>query len=470
MRSDAASNRHVDARRSVLILAYAWPPSPWIGAVRPVYLARQLALQGWRPVVITVREEYDITLREVHDKKSVGGIAGADSALVIRTRCWRSPAQALARLKRVTALRSGEKRAAADYGRASLEAEAKPSAPRLRENLVSVLNAPDECVGWFPFALRAASRAVRRHRPRCVISTGPPHTAHLVAMALKGLHGIDWIADFRDPWAWHDHTRTHSLWSDRVNATLERLAIRRASRVVCVSPGVSSEYAKRYPAEPPEKWVTITNGFDLEEFRSLGTVERAERFTISYAGSLAYGRSPMVVLQALAELISERAIDSERVSLRFLGHCEFVEGRPLASIVEALGLGGVAEVVPLIPRSQALRELLRSHVLLLIAATQRHSISAKLFEYLAAGRPILAVAVQGASSEIVDRLGAGRVVAPDDVPAAKEAIRRWYAEFLATGDCRAYNEAGQAAAALEYDWSRLGLRYSHLIDSCGEMA
>jgi glycosyltransferase involved in cell wall biosynthesis len=461
MKIDAASDGYENERRSVLILAYAWPPSPWIGAVRPVYLSRQLALRGWRPLVITAREEYE-------GEQNAGGIAGADSALVVRTRRLPSPGQAIVRLKRsLNNLYSG-RQATQAYSRRTPGLEADTRASRLKENLASLLHVPDEYVGWFPFALRAASSAVRRHRPKCVISTGPPHTSHLVAMALKRLHGIAWIADFRDPWAWHDHTRTQSLWSDQVNAALERLAIRRASRVVCVSPGVSSEYAKRYPSEPPEKWATITNGFDLEEFRGLGKVERAERFTICYAGSLAYGRSPMVVLRALAELIADGAMDPKRVSLRFLGHCEFVEGRSLASMIEALGLGGVTEVLPLIPRSQALRELLRSHVLLLIAATQRHSISAKLFEYLAAGRPILAVAVEGASAEIVDRLGAGCVVAPDDVPAAKETIRRWYAEFVATGDCRAYNEPGEPHAAREYDWSQLGLRYSQLIDSCEE--
>jgi glycosyltransferase involved in cell wall biosynthesis len=282
-------------------------------------------------------------------------------------------------------------------------------------------------------------------------------------MALKHVHRIPWIADFRDPWSWHDHDRPHRLWSDRINAKLEALAIRRADRVVCVSPGVTREYSHRYPLEPPEKWVTITNGFDLEEFRSLGNVGRSERFTITYAGSLAYGRSPIVVLRAIAELIAEGEMEPKRVHIRFLGHCEYVEGRPLATIIQELGLSQVAEVVPLIPRPEVLRELLRSHVLLLIAATQRHSISAKLFEYLAAGRPILAIAVEGASAEILNRLSAGRVVDPDDLVAAKAALRNWYAEFVATGDCRMRTGVTERDAALEFDWSRLGVRYSQLI-------
>jgi glycosyltransferase involved in cell wall biosynthesis len=282
-------------------------------------------------------------------------------------------------------------------------------------------------------------------------------------MALKHVYRIGWIADFRDPWSWHDHHRPHILWSDRINAKLEALAIRRADRVVCVSPGVTREYSQRYPLEPPEKWVTITNGFDLEEFRSLGNVDRAERFTITYAGSLAYGRSPVVVLRAIAELIGQGEIDPQRVHVRFLGHCEYVEGRPLAAIIEELGLTQIAEVVPLSPRPEVLRELLRSHVLLLIAATQRHSISAKLFEYLAAGRPILAIAVEGASAEILNRLGAGRVVGPEDLSAAKAALRNWYAEFVATGDCHLRLGVAERHAALEFDWSSLGVRYSQLI-------
>jgi len=449
-------------RPSVLILAHTWPPAPWIGAVRPVYLSRQLALHGWHPIVITVREE-----RTANQNSE--GIAGAESALVIRTRYLPSPRHVLVSAKhairRLAPLRR-EKPADSErsYG---LEEDLAFRAPGLKQNLVSLLYAPDEFSGWLPFALRAASRALRRYKPQCVISTGPPHTSHLVALALKHMYRIAWIADLRDPWAWHDHPPgTHTLWSDHINRRLESAVVRGASRVVCVAPGVTAEYARRYAAEPSEKWVTITNGFDRDEFRSLGQIERAERFTISFVGSLSFQRSPLLLLRALAELLSEGTIDRNRVSARFIGDCEYVGRQSLTAIIRKLDLQGVAEVVPLIPRPQALRELLRSHVLLLIAGSQRLSISAKLFEYLAAGRPILAISSEGASAEIVQRLGVGRVVGPDDLQGAKDAIRHWYREFTSTSDTQATCDMPQADGRLEYDWARLGLRYAELIRSC----
>lgn len=456
-------NDRADARASVLILAHTWPPAPWIGAVRPVYLSRQLALLGWRPIVITIREGYGAA-------ENTEGIAGAESAQVIRTRHLRSPRHAIAGIKRgMSALLSlGRRQRPARHALSyPLEGELTFRPPSLKDNLVSLFYVPDEFLGWFPFALRAALQAVRRYRPRCVITTGPPHTSHLVAMALKQAHNIAWIADFRDPWSWRDHPPgTQRLWSDHANGWLESAVIRRADRVVCVAPAVTAEYARRYPSEAGQKWVTITNGFDLEEFRSLGPVERAERFTISFVGSLSFRRSPALVLRAIAELVTEGAIDRKRASIRFVGDCEYVEGRSLVSIIEGLALSEVAEVLPLIPRPQALRELLRSHVLLLIAGSQRLSISAKLYEYLAADRPILAISAPGASADIVERLGVGRVIAPDDLAGAKAAIKDWYTEFIAGRDCRTPLATTQTNAKSEYDWARLGPRYSELIRSC----
>jgi glycosyltransferase involved in cell wall biosynthesis len=449
---------------SVLILAHAWPPSPWIGAVRPVYLSRQLAALGWRPIIVTIREEDAANV-------SSGGVADEGSALVIRTRSLRNPRHALVKLRRAVrrVLSLGRPVVQAESVRPyALEEDLAFRAPGLKEHLTSLLYVPDEFLGWFPFALRAAIGAVRRHRPVCVISTGPPHTTHLVAMALKRVCNIAWIADLRDPWAWHDHPPgTHTLWSDRLNTRLEAAVIRSANCVVSVAPGVTREYARRYPAEPAEKWVTITNGFDASEFDGLGHVERAERFTVSYVGSMSFQRSPILLLRALAELIAEGAIDRTRVAVRFMGDCEFVGDRSLASIIADMGLEEVAEVLPLAPRTQALRELLRSHVLLLIAGTQRLCIAAKLFEYLAAGRPILAISGEGATADIVNRLGAGRVVAPDDLRGAKDALLDWYKEFVAAGDCRGALEQDQTDAKLEYDWTRLGPRYSELIKLLG---
>jgi len=349
-----------------------------------------------------------------------------------------------------------------------LRASDPSSSPRsLKDNVVSLLYVPDEFLGWFPFALKACLRAVDQFKPVCVITTGPPHTSHLVGMAVKRLRRMPWIVDLRDPWAWHDHQEeVPQLWSDQINSRMEARVIRRADRVVCVAPEVTKAYAAKYPGEPDAKWETISNGFDLDEFRSLGVVDRADCFTISYIGALSFQRSPVLLLQAVASLISEGAVNPKRIAIRFVGLCEYVDDRSTVSIIAEHGLSQVAVVVPQVPRRQALRELLRSHVLLLLAGNQKMSISAKLYEYLAADRPILAISREGAAASIIQQLRAGSVVAPNDLKGAKDAILHWYKEYETREGEKAGLDTGPSNAALEYSWERLGARYSALITDC----
>jgi len=449
-----------DNRPAVLILAHSWPPDANVGAVRPVYLSRQLARLGMRPIVITVREEY-------HELRNEGGIAGADSALVIRTRCMTNPRYAYLWLKTL-AMRLLRIRPTATEttspGLNEIERSSLVTGVSLKRNIISLLYTPDEFLGWFPFALVASLRAISVHRPLCVISTGPPHTSHLIAMVLKRLRHIPWIADLRDPWAWHDlPADTPQLWSDRISTKLELLMIEQADRVVCVAPAVTKTYAEKYPETPAAKWVTISNGFDLDEFRGLGAVKQAERFTISYVGGFDFQRSPLLLLRAIAELIAEGVIDPQKIAVRFVGPCEFANGQPMAAMIQELGLTGIAEVVPLVPRPQALRELLSAHALLLLAGTQRLSVAAKVYEYLAAGRPILAISAEGAAADIIRRAGSGRVVAPDDLQGAKSAVAYWYTNHFAQGSLGTNQKPEISDAALEYSWERLGARYAELI-------
>jgi glycosyltransferase involved in cell wall biosynthesis len=453
-----------NSRPSVLILAYGWPPDPWIGAVRAVYLSNQLARRGLRPIVVTVQEKY-------HELQNTEGIKGDDSALVVRTRYLRNPRHLYVKLKktlqdRIRWRHLDSKKHVAEFYDLRPDGPA-PSAPTLKDHLVSLLYLPDEFLGWFPFALEASLRVIEQHRPVCVITTGPPHTSHLVALVLKRLHRIAWIVDLRDPWAWNDGAEDVSQrWSDRINSWLELRAIRRADRVVCVAAGVTRAYAERYPKERKDKWATISNGFDIEEFRNLGPIERSDRFTITYIGALSFQRSPELLLQAVAALISEGVVRRDDIEIRFVGLCQYVGTRPMTSIIAEYGLGSIATVVPQIPRPQALRESLRSHVLLLLAGNQKHSISAKLYEYLAADRPILAISGESAAASIIQKLQAGRVIAPDDLQGAKDAVRYWYDQYKKNAEMRMPGVLRNAV--LEYSWEHLGSRYAALIRDCVE--
>ncbi len=336
--------------------------------------------------------------------------------------------------------------------------------------ILSLLHTPDEFQGWFPFALVASLRAVARYRPQCVISTGPPFTSHLVASALKGLCGVHWVADFRDPWSWREGLPAEiaSAVSDRINRFFEKIVMQRADRVVCVTPSMTARYRQLYPGLPAKKWLTITNGYDLAEFAELGPVEKPDCFTISYVGGFDFARTPLLLLRAVGELIAEGRLDRRRVTLRFVGPCQYAGDRSVAQMISEHGLNGIAELIGFVPRPEAMKEILRASVLVLLGGTQRLSIAAKVYEYLASGVPILAIVEEGDTAEIIRRVGAGRVVAPNDILGAKDMIASWYERYLQEGQVGTAHQPQDPRITEDYSWDTLGARYSAVLEECRE--
>jgi len=445
-------------------LAHSWPPDANVGAVRPVYLARQLSLHQWQPVVITIRERY-------YERQNTDGIAGSDSAHVIRTHSLPNPRDGYLWLKqRLAWLRRSRSSTAQDRQAQSATsgdgASATSTPGLLKRTILSLLYTPDEYLGWFPFALVASIRAVKRHQPACIISTGPPFTSHLVALVLKRLFRIRWIADFRDPWSWREGlpAEIRSPMSDRINRFLESIVMRRADQIVCVTPRTTIRYRELYPELPDSKWVTITNGYDLEEFSKLGPVEKHRRFTISYVGSFDFSRSPLLLLQAVGKLIAEGKLDGSRVSIRFVGPCQYAEGRSVAEMISENRLVGIAEIVGFLPRYEAMKEIMQANVLLLLGGTQRLSIAAKVYEYIASGNPILAIAEEGDTTELIRRVDGGRVVSPNDLDSAKVAILSWYENYIQKSTSGSPDSVERNGARLDYSWDRLGARYAELVE------
>ena len=448
--------------KSILLLAYSWPPDVSVGSVRPVYLSRQFARLGWQPIVITVREQY-------YERLNTGGVMGTDSAFVIRTHCLPNPRYAYLSVKKCLAWLRREDMTdnpdrvhdRTDGGQGG----SKPAIGWLKRTILALIYTPDEFQGWFPFALAASLIAFLRHRPQCVISTAPPFTPHLVALALKKICGINWIAEFRDPWSCNEAGTsgvTNEI-SDWINRRLEKMVMAGADRIVCVTPAMTERYRKLYPNLPDNKWVTITNGYDLDEFASLEPVEKEECFTISYVGNFFYNRSPHLLLKAVGELIAEGKLDRQKLCIRFVGSSQNAGGRPIAEMIAENKLDGVVQLVGLVPRSEALKEILQASVLLLVG-TQGLTVAAKTYEYMAAGKPILGIVEEGAEADLIRYSGGGRVVGPNDLAGAKDAIAFWYGEYLNTRQVTNGHQAGGTGRTEEFNWTRLGVRYVSVLE------
>jgi glycosyltransferase involved in cell wall biosynthesis len=290
---------------------------------------------------------------------------------------------------------------------------------------------PDASVTWAPTAIPAAARIVRSEGIDAVITTSPPLSMNLIGASVKKLTGVPWIADQRDSLVQNADRRFERKTVQAKEKALERvvrLVANRADGIVAVSDAIADELRGFDPSGPVR---VIPNGCDFDDFAGL-EYRPGDRFRITHTGSFFGKRNPRAFLNALAS----SGLDD--VVARFVGDFRSVD----REWVQELELGDRLELLDYLPHRRAL-ELQRdseANLLLLPEAAGRGKVvpSGKIFEYLAAERPILAaVPTDGAAAKLVRETGAGIVVAPEDEKAIREALiglhARWKAGHLGNG-------------------------------------
>jgi glycosyltransferase involved in cell wall biosynthesis len=281
---------------------------------------------------------------------------------------------------------------------------------------------PDENVSWNLTAIPSAIRIARQRRIDVVLTTSPPSSVHLVGAAVKKTTGARWVADLRDSLVAHPHRRAESAAvraKEKVDHAVARLVARSADAITCVSDAIAEETRG---FEPRGRVVTISNGCDFDDFAGLA-YSPGPRFRITHTGSFFGKRDPRPFLTALAE----SGLD---VEARFVG--DFRSSDRVWA--EGLGLGDRLRLIPYAPRQEALELQRDSDALLLLipeaGGRGKGVLSGKVFEYLAAERPILAaVPPDGAAAELIRETGAGVVAPPDDVGALKDALAELHRRF-----------------------------------------
>ena len=290
---------------------------------------------------------------------------------------------------------------------------------------------PDASVTWAPTAIPAAVRIVRNEGIDAVITTSPPLSMNLIGASVKKLTGVPWIADQRDSLVLNADRRFEKKSVQAKEKALERvvkLVASNADGIVAVSEAIADELRGFDPSGPVR---VIPNGCDFDDFAGLEYTP-GDRFRITHTGSFFGKRNPRAFLSALAS----SGLDD--VVARFVGDFRSVD----REWVEELELGDRLELLDYLPHRRAL-ELQRdseANLLLLPDAAGRGKVvpSGKIFEYLAAERPILAaVPTDGAAAKLVRETGAGIVVGPEDEKGIREALvglhGRWKAGHLGNG-------------------------------------
>lgn len=374
--------------RTVLMVGFHFPPSALSsGHLRLLGFTKHLPKFGWTPIVLSANERAYYAV----DPKSSEAIP--DGCLVRR------------------AFALDTKRHLGMFGR-----------------YPAMLAQPDRWVSWWPAAVWAGMRLIRRHRVSAIWSTYPIMTAHCIAHTLSGRTGLPWIADFRDPVAASVAGQDPLTAANQIR--WERRVLSRAACTVFTTPGSMRSCAERYPAVASAgRLMVVPNGFDEEDFAGLphgNPPQPGARLHLVHAGVLyPEGRNPVPFFEALAHLQSSGAISPGdlRITLRASGS----EPAYAAELVR-LGLQSIVTLAPPCSYHDALAEQATADGLLLFQGSQfDRQIPAKLYEYLRLSRPVFALVGEHGDTRALLRDVGGAIIAPLD---AVPVIEAKFLEFL----------------------------------------
>ena len=387
------------AEKRVLIIAYYFPPLGGAGVQRILKFAKYLPEFGWEPTVLTVKNISYPARDEALLKELPPAIRVVRSGSL-------DPQRILYLLKRAS-LFQGEK-----TGKTGAKSGSGPG-------WLTRLFFPDSKNGWIPFARMRGRSLLKKQEFDLIFSSSPPVSSHMIAYQLTKITGKPLAGDFRDPWELLSETDSGS-WCRRLHERLQKKVLARAKGVVAVNGFMAEDLRKKFNDIRLEM---IPNGFDSVDFEGFKP-EVTDKFEIVYLGTFNLWNNPNPFLQAFSELVRENREFAEKAQFTRVG---FVLNWNWNALLEKYGLDD-KNVISLdyVPHRESIKHLLRSKLLLLTAGGKKKSVlhtPGKIYEYLAARKPILAIVPQdGAAAELVRKYKAGTAVDPNDQTGMKKEL------------------------------------------------
>jgi glycosyltransferase involved in cell wall biosynthesis len=394
--------------QKVLIITYYWPPAGGPGVQRWLKFVKYLGEFSIEPVVfIPENPHYPLQDQSLLDEVS-------DDIRIIRQPIFEPYGLASflskTKTKRISSGIIQDHRKQSTLERMLLW---------IRGNLFI----PDARKYWVKPSVKVLSKIIKEEEIQSIITTGPPHSVHLIGAALKKSCDIKWLADFRDPWTSIGYHKKLKLTraSQRKHKQLERTVLNDADQIVVTSKTTKEEFG-----ECTLKPITvITNGYDNEPIKK----EVDQKFTISHIGSLLTDRNPESFWKAIAELVNENAAFRSNLKIQLIG----VVGDGAMESVHGLGISDYVEIVGYVSHNQVLEYQATSQLLLLLeidSEETRGIIPGKLFEYFNAKRPILAIGPENweAGEMIIDH-DAGDYVTHSNQETIKKLLLEWFEQF-----------------------------------------
>jgi glycosyltransferase involved in cell wall biosynthesis len=396
--------------KKVLILTYYWPPSGGAGVQRWLKFVKYLKEFGWEPIVYTAENgeipEIDLSLEKDIPKDTV----------VLKTPIW----EPYAAYKTLIGQKKNEKINAAFLNESKKKSPLNNLAIWIRGNFFI----PDARKFWIKPSVNYLSNYLLSHKIDAIISSGPPHSMHLIAKGLKQkFPQTKWISDFRDPWTNIDFYADLKLssWADKKHHRLEKEVLAESDCVISIGNSLNAELIAINDQSQASKFKVITNGYDEDDLVKT-KIEKDKKFSIAHIGTLVKTRNPEGLWRVLKELIEENQTFKNNLEIKLVGKLDIV----VKDSIDAHGLTEFVRKIDYLPHDKVIEEQQRSKVnLLLVNRTQNAKgiLTGKFFEYLSAGAPILAIGpTDGDLADILNETNAGYISDFNDEKGLKKNI------------------------------------------------
>ncbi len=400
------------SKKTVLIITYYWPTSGGAGVQRWLKTVKYLREYGWEPVVYTPENPEAPAIDDSLLKDIPEGIK------ILKQPIWEpySFYKKFLGLKKDATINAG-----------FLTEKKKPGlAEKIAVWIRGNFFIPDARKYWVKPSVEFLSNYLRSHPIDAVVSTGPPHSMHLIALGLKQKTGIPWLADFRDPWTnidFYDKLMLSKI-ADYMHRKLEQNVLKNADIVTSIGKQMADEFVQL----GAKKVEVIPNGFDEDDFTTEKIVLDTG-FSISHIGSINKDRNNETFWRALKELSDETPALRAKLRIKLVGKCDHA----VLESIDKYGLEAHLEKTEYMPHNEVLKKSMSTQVLLLLLNNTPNAkgiLTGKFYEYLAAKRPIICIGPEdGEAAKTLEETAAGKVAGFEDKAKMKAILKEYFEKY-----------------------------------------
>ncbi len=407
--------------KKVLVIAYFFPPLGGSGVQRTLKFVKYLPEFGIQPLVSTVKHGHNFA----YDESLLSEIPET-------VKVFRSNSMETLWLRRIIEKPAAFRRqktsfsVPADQENKDPITEGKSFKQCLFDFLDNYLFIPDSKMRWLPCGFFTSLKAARKEKVDLLFSSSYPYTVHIIALLVNKFYRKPWIADFRDPWVGNKAMVKNIAFRRKLDSWLEGKVVKNAAYIINVTPPLTEMYRQRYP-EFAEKMITITNGFDEQDFGSLCPVQQ-DKFTLIYTGiinEIHYDIETFV--RGIAAFLQEQPAARTRFQCLFIGYIP----PAVTEIFVKYKIRDILVILPYMDHRECLNYLAGANLqFLTFGQDLDNAYSGKLFDYIGSGKPVLALVPEGIAAELIRDKQIGTVISLGHWQEVSKGVEKYYQDWL----------------------------------------